>query len=791
MAVTWQGSAPAADIYVSPAGRDSNSGAKARPLASLAAAQRVARSWKSAGPVTVWLRGGTYYLPQTLVFTPEDSGTGKSPVTYAAFPGEEPVISGGIRLRLTWTPYRDGILMARVPAGLRTDQLFVNGRRQTLARYPNYDPAAAYFNGWSPNAFSHERAARWKDPRGGYIHAMHRNMWGDFHYAITGKDADGNVTYEGGWQNNRRLGMHDKYRFVENIFEELDAPGEWFLDEKTSTLYFYPPAGIDLKTATVEAVRLRHLIEFRGGERAPVQWIRLRGLTLRHAARTFMENREPLLRSDWTIYRGGAILLTGAEDCALEELFIDQVGGNAIFVNNRDRRIAIRRCRIAEAGANGVAFVGDPRAVRNPLFEYSQRQSLKDIDLTHGPKTDNYPADCLLEDSLIYRTGRVEKQTAPVEISMSQAITVRHCSIYDVPRAGIDISDGAWGGHVIEYCDVFDTVKETGDHGSFNSWGRDRYWELKDLNPNTIAAGIYRGLPLLDTVKPIVLRNNRWRCDHGWDIDLDDGSTNYRIYNNLALNGGIKLREGFYRTVENNVMVNNSFHPHVWFTGSQDIFRHNIVFGPYRPIRVSPPWGSECDDNVRHVPGAAVAGPALVLQKQSGRDGHSIEADALFVSAAAGDYRVREGSPALRVGFRNFPMNEFGVQWPKLKAIARTPELPRPDSAQPATLKSGRDPAPSTWLGATIRNVIGMGEVSAAGLPGETGILVLDVPSSSRAAAAGLRKGDVVLRLDGKPAGTLRDLQRLSAESPAFGTVGITISRGQREMLLEAEAPVR
>ena len=238
-------------------------------------------------------------------------------------------------------------------------------------------------------------------------------------------------------------------------------------------------------------------------------------------------------------------------------------------------------------------------------------------------------------------------------------------------------------------------------------------------------------------------------------------------------------------------MVNNSFHPHVWFTGSEDIFRHNIVFGPYRPIRVGQPWGSEVDDNVRHVPGVAVVNPALALQKQSGRDGLSIEADALFVDAATGDYRVREGSPALRVGFQNFPMNEFGVQWPKLKAIARTPELPRPDSAQPATLKSGRDTATSTWLGATIRNVIGMGEVSAAGLPGETGILVLDVPSSSRAAAAGLRKGDVVLRLDGKPAETLRDLLLLSAESPAFGTVGITISRGQREMLLEAEAPVR
>ena len=167
-----------------------------------------------------------------------------------------------------------------------------------------------------------------------------------------------------------------------------------------------------------------------------------------------MDTREPLLRSDWTMYRGGAILLTGAEDCALEELFIDQVGGNAIFVSNRNRRIAIRRTHIADAGGNGVAFVGDPAAVRNPLFEYSERQSLNDIDLTPGPKTENYPAECLIEDSLIERTGRVEKQTAPVQISMSQDITVRHCSIYDVPRAGINISEGTWGGHVIEFSGI-------------------------------------------------------------------------------------------------------------------------------------------------------------------------------------------------------------------------------------------------------------------------------------------------------------------------------------------------
>ena len=128
---------------------------------------------------------------------------------------------------------------------------------------------------------------------------------------------------------------------------------------------------------------------------------------------------------------------------------------------------------------------------------------------------------------------------------------------------------------------------------------------------------------------------------------------------------------------------------------------------------------------------------------------------------------------------------------PRLRRIARTPELPRLGAAQPATLQSGRDPRPSIWLGASVKNIVGMGEVSASGLPGEAGILVLEVPQASRGAAAGLRKGDVVVRLDGKAADTVRDLQRLSAESPAFGTVNITICRGQREITLVAEAPVR
>ena len=563
----------------------------------------------------------------------------------------------------------------------------------------------------------------------------------------------------------------------------MDAPGEWFLNSKTHTLYFYPPAGLDLKNAVMEATRLRTLVEFSGDKEHPVKWITIRGLVFRHAARTVMDTREPLVRSDWAIYRGGAIFFNGAEDCALEDSFIDQVGGNAVFVNNYNRRVAIRGTQIAKPGASGICFVGDQQAVRSPLFNYYQTHKLDEIDRMPGPKNGNYPADCLVDDCLIHLTGRVEKQTAGVEIDLAQSITVRHCSIYDLPRSGINIGDGCWGGHVIEFCDIFDTVKETGDHGSFNSWGRDRFWRP---NIGEVNAWVKRApeLPLLDVVKPIVLANNRWRCDHGWDIDLDDGSSNYVITNNLCLRGGIKNREGFRRVVENNILVDNGYHPHVWFDECGDIFMHNIIWTAYRPANMPPPpWGAAMDFNLVQDSNAATNVPARQLQEQSGRDEHSIMADAQFVDPARGDYRVKDGSPALALGFVNFPMDQFGVQKPELKAIARTPQLPQAKVVAPVAITRAADPV--TWLGASVRNITSEGEMSAFGLPGVTGVLVLEVPAESPLAKAGLRKNDVILSVNGAKTA---DTATLLHQAPAFSagkSLNIGLSRDQKETAIE------
>jgi hypothetical protein len=478
-----------------------------------------------------------------------------------------------------------------------------------------------------------------------------------------------------------------------------------------------------------------------------------------------MDNKEPLLRSDWTIYRGAAVIMEGAENCKIKNCFFDSVGGNAIFFSNYNRNNEVSGCEISNAGGNAICFVGSPDAVRSPSFEYNEFIPVEMIDKTPGPKSQNFPANCMVYNNLIYNIGRIEKQVAGVQISMSQNITVRHNTIYDVPRAGINIGDGSWGGHLIEFNDVFNTVQETGDHGAFNSWGRDRYWHPKRIIMDSVVAQ-YPDLVLLDAVKTNVLRNNRFHCDHGWDIDLDDGSSNYHIYNNICLSGGLKLREGFYRTVENNITINNSFHPHVWFKNSGDVFVRNIVTAGYFPIRITS-WGKEIDYNI--FPDSI----SLAKSQLNNVDLHSIYAQNIFVNPDSGNYTVKENSFAFNVGFKNFDMESFGVISSKLRAKAKQVTFPKLVS-----MKVGEDEI-IDFLGMKVKNLNTLGERSATGMSSETGVLIIDVPSKSIMSQY-FQPNDVILSFNKNKIVRLPDL--LNARFTVIGTsTEVIIFRNQQE----------
>ena len=253
------------------------------------------------------------------------------------------------------------------------------------------------------------------------MHGMHGGLWGSQHYKVIAKKANGELQFEGGWQNNRHRSAHASYRMIENVFEELDAPGEWYHDTKEGWLYYKPAAGVDMGSATFEAVlQIKHLVEFYGEHKKPVavmeiaksgnglaltrvktyetttavKHIHLEGIHFTGTARTFMETIEPLLRSDWTLYRGGAVHLRGTEDVVIEGCSFEELGGNAVVVDSYNRDTVIRGNLFRENGASDVVFVGSFAAVRDPAFSFrASARPLTKIDTVVGPKSEDYPAD--------------------------------------------------------------------------------------------------------------------------------------------------------------------------------------------------------------------------------------------------------------------------------------------------------------------------------------------------------------------------------------------------------------
>jgi len=679
----------------------------------------------------IQLASGTYELAAPVVIDEALSGTADDPFVLAAAPGARAVLTGATRLpALRWEPWKGGVWRAR-HAGASFQRLWLGPQMLVRARYPDFDPARPGFGG-SADATAPERVARWHDPAGAVLHALHGNRWGGVQVPILGKKPDGSLAYGAQVGNNRVMPPSEQDRFVENVLEELDAPGEWFHDRQQGWLYFKPLAGARPPAQGFRASAHEALIRIEGRAVA-VQHVRVRNLQFKETEPTFLKAVEPLLRSDWKFYRVGAVTIENAADVRVEDSDFTELGGHAVVVSGRAQQVAIAGNHIHAIGGTAVAFVGRPEAVRSPLFEYYERLDVAAIDPAPGPASDAYPKDSQASDNLIHDIGQIDRQATGVQISMAARITIDHNSIYRMPRAGINIGDGNWGGHRITHNDVFDTVLLTGDHGAFNSWGRDRYWHPDRAEMDRRVAA-HPELPLLDAVEPIVMKRNRFRCDHGWDIDLDDGASNYVIEENLLLAGGLKLREGFARIVRNNILVNNTFHPHVWFDDSGDVFESNVVMAPYQPVEIRR-WGRSVNRNL------FMARSDLSQAQAGGSDAASVAGDPRFAAPAQGDYTVGNASLVAQVGFVNFPMDDFGVRPARLKALAQRPAFPVPA----ARGQGGAQQSVVALQGMKLKTVATLGEQSAAGLGSIAGVLVLAIDAESPGEAAGFKPRDVII----------------------------------------------
>ncbi|MFJ6568917.1 right-handed parallel beta-helix repeat-containing protein [Streptomyces sp. NPDC091292] len=778
-------------LHVDPSGSDRGPGTARHPFRTLERAQQAARkATKTASkrhhrrpvPVQVVVHGGTYHLSRPLTFTAADSGTAAAPVRYTAAPGERPVLSGGRSLTPRWKPYKDGIQVADVGTRLDFDGLFLDGARQTLARYPNLDPKTAILGGYAADALSPQRVARWKNPTTALVRGLHHGMWGGNSFKVTGVDAAGNPTLTWVGDNNRGSGLHSTYRMVENVFEELDAPGEWFYDKPAGKLYFLPPQGTDLARARVETAEQDELIRVEGGSaRSPVRHLAFDGLTYTRTHRTlFDQPYEKLQLGDWAIARAGAVHLKNTEHVTLSGSTFDQLGGNGVFIDGYNSRTTVSGNEFSHSGATDIAVIGSSDAVREPSTWDAMRTSI--TDTTPGPRSQNYPRDITVRDNYLHDNGQFEKQTSGVQISMSRRVTVDGNTIHDGPRACVDINDGTWGGHVIENNDIFNCVKETSDHGPINAWGRDRFWPLAadDTTKKAYAK--------LDAVDTTVIRHNRIRHSEHWDIDLDDGSSNYLVENNLLLNGGVKLREGFHRTVRNNIFVNGGGHFHVWYADNGDVVEKNLFItgDPYDLIQVDMARSKpRIDDNLFWNNGKAVA-DVDAAWRAKGLDTRSVIADPRFTGTSPFtdwgklDYTVAPDSPALALGFRNIPMTGFG------KAGAPTP--PPLEWRTPVT-EDTADSLAEPLLGARVTRIYSDEIKSSTGLTDTDGLYLKGVPDGSDAYRQGLRGNDVIREIDGRPVTDRNSFWTVWNTTAPGATVTLKLWRNQAATQLTLRRP--
>ena len=476
---------PAADLYVAPNGKDTNSGIVAAPLATLAGARDAVRKLVATGlqrNVTVLVRGGRYRQTETLVFGPEDSGTSLYSITYAAAPGEEVIIDGG-RAITGWKRGEGALWTAELPevkAGRwYFRQLFVNGRRAVRARTPNLD------QWWKLRPDPGNRDANDTAITLGVDHPI--RAWKNL--------ADVEVT----WINNndgtrKRLGSvheakntftlppphmwpHDlpgEYNigfpsgayacYFENALEMLDQPGEWYLDRGTGVLSYWPREGEDMARAQVVApVVQKTLLAIRGTLDRPVRNLRFQrlrvvdvdwplppnGFTGMFGCLQLQEQKapQPSKAFDWI---NAAVSFQNARGCHFCGGAVEHAGGIGISLLRGCAEIVVDGNEIHSLGGGGIAA----GAILN-------RDTWKWADL---PGKDDHKG-YRITNNHVFDCGLDYFGAIGIFAGQTQEAAVAHNLIHDVAYAGIVLSGNETPlpplarNNTIEYNHIHDVMK--------------------------------------------------------------------------------------------------------------------------------------------------------------------------------------------------------------------------------------------------------------------------------------------------------------------------------------------
>lgn len=449
--------------YVSQDAANGGDGSIDKPFSSLTQAKNAMRLVKNKDDyddVRIIIRGGKYEISDTITFTSEDSGGEKTPLVVSNYPGEEVIFSGGRDVDMSKAiPVTDTKVLERIPEEARdkilqvdlTEQgltglgivnqtyyavyntgtpssLLWDGETITRARWPNddyaltgailYAPPSWYTNEGTRRPPADDpgvifkvdapRVAMWKDAPYAWLFGYYGNDWST--YSLKIKDVQSNIIFT---ETRPGFGISKgRPYYIFNLIEEMDAPGEWYIDRDKEILYIYPKTEITENTNVCFTMLETNMIKISYAKNIKVEGI-------------IFENS-----------KAGAVSISDSENCELVGCVIRNMAAGAASVSGY--KSGIRSCDIYNIGGTAISIGGGDKNTLEPAG--------------------NYVVNCHIHNwatvNKVYN-GAIRVDGVGQYVAYNKLHNAPHLAIQNFGNNAI-----------IEYNEIYDVCLETADSGS-------------------------------------------------------------------------------------------------------------------------------------------------------------------------------------------------------------------------------------------------------------------------------------------------------------------------------------
>ena len=673
----------AADFYVSPSGNDAGDGSIGQPFATLEKARDMLRASTPQGDVTVWIRGGTYVLDSTVVFTPADGGNQTRSVTYSAYPGETPVFTSARPLTgwtkstqlPTYTPSSlqgkiwEASFPSEVEFELCTPKLYSQGRFIPRTRSDGIKLTGV---GKSKTEFSFpDTTIREWDNLTDVDILFRRFPWSEGFVSLKTVNPE---TKTAVLITNHIEPIIPHYpSYAENIPEGLAKAGTWMYDSKIKKVY-YRTADDQAPDPTTSISYFLELVRFQGDNNPDkhVTNLHLRGLTFtNNSSMRWYPNRKVIINShEWETFdmANAAVRLIGAEECSIENCTFIRLGSSGVRLDAHAVRNRIHHSLIDSVGGIGVSLVGrmPGNGHGNDLNEVSYNE--------------------------IKHVGLIWRFSPGIFLYQASYTNILSNHVHHVPYSGIVL----FGNRPTAKAGPEARINEITMQDNRIAHNEVHHMMEQMLDGN----GIY----LSATGPRNVVEYNRIhdgnRANAG--IRTDDYQYGSKVDNNWVYR--IPHGEGIIHketnSYTNNVLVDcygkgsistRSPRPIVGTTVRRTIMyqsQSKVLF----PGWAAPFWGEHNNSKVEEmdtdsnlfwcVSNPDIGHKVLAKLKKIGKEMHSIVADPLFVDYSKDDFRLKSNSPARALGIASLDsvglLGEAGIpSTPKPHSRAAAAELER------------------------------------------------------------------------------------------------------------------